>query len=161
MKNIKIKTVTQEDIAIWMALSHEYDDYVREFVFDLTEWYEGNESDLAFTDYMNAKIEKNEAFMATDNNEKCLGIVAFSRTYNRITFFGISHSQDYNLVGEILISYVLNLLNTKSEIAINIIKSTSQHIEEERKLIEKHGFIYISSELENGVPVDKMIKPPS
>ena len=162
MYNIKIKPVTQEDIPIWIALSHEYDDYVRELVSDLTEWYEGNESDLAFTDYMNAKIQKHEAFMATDNNKKkCLGIIAFSRTYNRITFFGISHSQDYNLVGEILMSYALNQLNTKLEITINIIKSTSQYIERERKLIEKYGFIYISSELENGVPVDKMMKQPS
>lgn len=161
MNNIKIKPITQQDIPIWIALSHEYDDYVRELVSDLTEWYEGNESDLAFTDYMNSKIEKNEAFMATDNNEKkCLGIVAFSRTYNRITFFGISHSQDYNLVGKILMSYVLNQLNTKLEIAINIIKSAAQHIEKERELIEKYGFIYISSELENGVPVDKMMKQP-
>jgi len=58
-------------------------------------------------------------------------------------------------------SYALNQLNTKLEISINIIKSTSQYIEKERKLIEKYGFIYISSELENGVPVDKMMKQPT
>ena len=162
MNSIKIKPMTTEDIPMWISLSNEHDDYVRELVPDLTQWYEGNESDMAFADYMKAKIKQREAFMAIDKSEKkCLGIVAFSKKHNRITFFGISHNQDYYLAGEILMSYALNQLNTHLEITINVIKSTAHHIEKERDFIKKFGFICIGSELENGVPVDKMIKQPS
>jgi predicted GNAT family N-acyltransferase len=117
---------------------------------------------VAFADYMKAKIEQREAVMAIDKNEKkCLGIVAFSRNHNRITFFGISHNQDYYLVGEILMSYALNQLNSHHEITINVIKSTAHYIEKEREFIKKFGFICIGSEFENGVPVDKMMKQSS
>ena len=95
---------------------------------DLTHWYEGNEFDMAFADYMKAKIEQREAFMAFNKQTNNLGIVALSRKHNRITFFGISHKQDYYLVGEILMSYALNQLNSNLEITINVIISTAQHI---------------------------------
>jgi len=58
-------------------------------------------------------------------------------------------------------NYALNQLNMNREITINVIKSTAQHIEKEREFIKKYGFSCISSELENGVPVDKMVKQPS
>lgn len=162
MSSIKIRPITIEDIPMWIALSKEHDDYVKELVSDLTQWYEGNESDMAFTDYIIAKIQQQEAFMATDNNGKwCFGIVAFSKKYNRITFFGISHNQDFYLVGEALMSYALNQLNSNMEIAINIIQSTAPQIEKEREFIKRYGFVCIGSELENGVPVDKMMKQPS
>lgn len=161
MSSIIIRTITEADIPMWIALSKEHDDYVRELVSDLTQWYEGNETAMAFIDYMKAKIEQQEAFMATDSSEKmCYGIVAFSKKHNRITFFGISHNQDYYLVGDLLMCYALNQLNRSKEITINVIKSTAPQIEMEREFIKKCGFVYIDSEFENGVPVDKMMKQP-
>ncbi|MBI9011575.1 MAG: GNAT family N-acetyltransferase [Clostridiales bacterium] len=157
MDDILIKPVTKDDIGIWIDLSREYDEYIKELVSDLTHWYEGNETDIAFSDYMTAKIEKNEAFMAIDDKE-CLGIVAFSKTYNRITFFTVAHNKEYESVGKILMDYAFNQLNTSLDISINVIKSTAEHVRRERAFIEKYGFEFTNEELENGVPVDKMIK---
>lgn len=162
MRNIKIKTITAEDIPRWIDLAKEHDAYVNDLVSDLTQWYEENGSDIAFADYMKAKIKQNEAFMATDtDNIGCYGVVAFSRKHNRITFFGVAHNQDYYLIGELLMSWALNQLNCNKEITINVIKSTAQQIEKEREFIKKCGFVYISTEWENGVPVDKMMKQPT
>jgi len=53
---------------------------------------------------MNTKIAKKEAIMAIDSiGTNCLGIIAFSRTYNRITFFGVSHKANFNSVSKLLI----------------------------------------------------------
>lgn len=88
MNKIMIRPMTIKDIPTWMTLSHEYDNYVKELVPDLVQWYEGNDTDMAFGDYMKAKIKQQEAFMAINKeNKACLGIIALSHTYNRINFF--------------------------------------------------------------------------
>lgn len=162
MNCIITKSMTTEDIPTWIALSNEYDDYVRGIVPDLTQWYEGNESDMAFADYMKAKIEQGEAIKAIEKNtNKCLGIVAFSKKHNRITFFGIYHSEDFFLTGEILMNCVFSYLNNNREITINVLKSKEKHINKHRELYNKYEFIYGSNVLENGVPVDRLIKLPS
>ncbi|QUI20882.1 hypothetical protein HZI73_00515 [Vallitalea pronyensis] len=136
--------------------------YVKELVPDLVQWYEGNEKDMAFGDYMKAKIKQQEAFMAINKETKgCLGIIALSHTYNRITFLGISHTKYYKLAGDMLMSYALGQLNSRIEIAINLIKSNAEHINYMRELIKEYGFVKEQSALENGVPVDKMIKKAS
>ena len=159
MENILIKPVTKDDIGTWWDLSREYDEYIKEMVSDLTHWYEGNETDTAFTDYMNAKIEKNEAFMAIEDKE-CLGIIAFSKTHNRITFFAVVHNKEFEPVGGILMDHAFDQLNTSFDISINVVKSTAEHVKKEREFVKKRGFEFANEELENGVPVDKMIKQP-
>jgi hypothetical protein len=46
------------DRLLLMVHNHNVADYARELVPDLTRWYEGNESEMAFADYMKAKIEQ-------------------------------------------------------------------------------------------------------
>ncbi|ERJ10923.1 GNAT family N-acetyltransferase [Haloplasma contractile] len=153
-----IHKVKKKDKPTWIRLSSEYDDYVRELVPDLTEWYEGNETDISYDKYMNAKIEKGEAFMVKDKKtNKCLGIVAFSKKNNRITYLAVSHQADFFPVGELLMKLALSQLSTENEIAINVIKSKAEHIKKEKELITSHGFKSSSCTLENGVPVLKMI----
>lgn len=60
-----------------------------------------------------------------------------------------------------LMSYALDQLNSSIEIAINLIKSNAEHINYMRELIKEYGFVKEQSALENGVPVDKMIKKTS
>ena len=96
---MQIRIVTEADIPLWQALSSEYDDYVRELVGDLTKWYKGNDKDdnsIAFDAYMKSKVISQEAFIATNNSEDCLGIIAFSKQNNRITFFGVSKFADFS-----------------------------------------------------------------
>ena len=104
---MKIRLVNNTDISKWQELSHEYDCYVRELVPDLSKWYDGNDTSPAFGDYMNFKIIKQEAFMAVDTFDGCLGIIAISLRNNRITFFGVSHKSDFQSVGPALMKGVL------------------------------------------------------
>jgi|LSQX01.1.fsa_nt_gb hypothetical protein len=159
MNKIYIKPVISDDIPIWIALSHQYDAYASELVPDLSVWYEGDENSMAFTDYMIAKIKKNEVFMAIDEqSDICLGITAFSKTNNRITFFAVSHEVEFNNVGNMLIKHVLSRLDSTREVTVNILKSNAPHIIKEKELFGSFGFSIIGSQLENGVPVYIMSK---
>lgn len=93
---------------------------------------------------MKAKIAKDEAFMAVDHEMTCLGIIAFSKTHIRITFFGVSHKANFNHAGKLLIDHALGQLDDKKKIIINVIKSNAHHIQSEK--------------IENGVPIEKLIK---
>ena len=156
---MQIREVTYDDISKWLSLAHEYDKYVKELVPDLIEWYNGSQTSISFENYMNAKILQHEAFIVTcKNNQDCFGITAISIKNNRITFFGISHNCDFMKIGEQLLSYSLNLLNSNADIFVNIIKSKEKQIQKQYELFDKFGFLYYSDGLENGVPVNIMIK---
>lgn len=159
MTDILLKTVGENDIPQWLKLSHEFDVYIKELVGSLSQWYDGNENDIAFWDYMNSKIVKKEAIMAVGRvNTDCLGIIAFSRNNNRITFFGVSHKAHFETVSQMLIGYALSQLDANKQISVNIIKSDAEMLRKEREIFYEYGFVNYKSELENGVPVDKLCK---
>ena len=87
-------------------------------------------------------------------NTDCLGIIAFSRNINRITFFAVSHKAHFESVSKLLIDYALNHLDMNKRIIVNVIKSDAEILCKEHKVFTNYGFIYSNSELENGVPVD-------
>jgi hypothetical protein len=153
---MEIRLLTMEDINAWEKLSYEYDCYVKELVPDLTEWYEGNgtKDSLSFKFYMEDKIIKKEAFMAMDQYKNCLGIVAFSRENNRITFFGISHNADIKNIGNLLLKHALNQLDKNKDISINEIANNTDWIQKCKEIILENGFIQEEDSLENGVPVN-------
>ncbi len=155
---MQIRCVVLADIPKWQSLSSEYDRYVKELVPDLTEWYEGNDDSLSFTTYMKSKIVKQEAFMAVDASDMCLGIVAFSKKNNCITFFAVSHNADFDLVGHALLRHALGSLNASTPISINACTSREEWIENHRKLFVSLGFTLYGDAFENGVPVNTYIK---
>jgi hypothetical protein len=152
-----IKAVTFQDIQTWLNLSHEWDKLVGELISDVSIFYEG------FDDYMVSKIRQHEAFMAVDRmSEQCIGIVAFSKSNNRISYFRVSKNTALQLVGSKLIEIALNQLDTTNEISANVWKSDLTLVKQERNLFENYGFIeYDNSVFEAGVPTCLMIKPPS
>jgi len=157
---MQIKNVGFEDTYKWMLLSKEYDEYVRETTSDLTEWYEGGDTSFSFDEYMERRIRRNEAFMAVDERDECYGIIAISRDNNNITFFGTFHKYDTLSVGDFLIRYALSELDANKSIKINELKSNSRQIQKNYALLDKFGFIYQDEVLENGVPVNCMVKNP-
>jgi hypothetical protein len=73
---------------------------------------------------MAAKIKQHEAFMAMDRmSEKCLGIVAFSKNHNRITFIGVTQDADFQKVGGKLMEVALNQLDNTKEITVNVLRA--------------------------------------
>ena len=154
MVYMEIKLVIKEDISKWKNLSLEHDKYVKELVSDLTEWYEGNENSISFDKYMESKINQKEAFIAVDNKNNCLGIIAFSYKRNYITFFGITEDMDIEIIGNKLLHYVFELMDKNKPISINAINSKSEWIMKYIEVYIKNGFVFNGNTLENGVPVN-------
>ncbi|MHB8104611.1 MAG: GNAT family N-acetyltransferase [Dehalococcoidales bacterium] len=147
-----IRALTKKDIPDWLALAHEGDDVVRGLNADIIVFYEG------FDEFMARKIEQHEASMAADSiTGRCLGIVAFSKNHNRITFLGVFKNADFQKVGRKLMETALNQLDDTKEITVNVIKSAAIIIKKERALYERFRF-FVSTETvkENGVHVVQM-----
>ena len=151
---MKIRHVTNNDIKKWEYLSFEHDKYVNDLVSDLSEWYNGNENSISFNKFMESKTNKNEAFMAIDENDNCLGIIAFSYKNNNITFFGISSNTNIEIIGNKLLAYILNLLDKNNSIYVNLMKSKSNRINRYKELFINNGFTLYGDTIENGVPVN-------
>jgi hypothetical protein len=150
---MKIRQVTEKDIPKWMQLSTEHDRYVKELVSDLALWYEGNENLPSFKNYMESKISKKEAFIAVDELDICLGIIAISHKNNNITFFAVSHRANIEIVGNKLLHYAFALLDETKSIHINEIQSTSDWIKKYQEVFISNGFVIKEKSFEHGVPV--------
>lgn len=97
-----------------------------------------------FDSYIEAKINKGEAFMAVDTFDNCLGVIAFSKGNNCITFFGITHTTDFQEVGDVLLHYALDCLDKTKPIFINEIASSSPWTKQHGKLYLSCGFTFSS-----------------
>lgn len=148
MNKIIIQKLSFDDCQIWLNLAHEADKIVQKLIPDINIFYEG------FDLYMNSKIQKNEAYMVVnDDSKKCMGIVAFSRTYNRITFLGVFELFDFIGVGSKLVDFALKQLDCSKPISANVLKGDIEPLQKERQLYETFGFIeYDNSIFEAGVP---------
>ena len=157
---VRIKNVCLSDIPVWISLSKEYDTYIRDIVSELTEWYEGGETSISFDSYMKAKIDKNEVFMVTDEDENCHGIIAVSKANHRITFFAVSHKSNFAKTGDYLLDHALSVLDKNAAITANILKSNADHIQKQYALFNEYGFVFSFDGLENGTPVSCMERNP-
>ena len=146
-----------EDRQAWLILAHESDEIVSRLIPDIATFFGG------FYDYMDAKIRQNEAFMAEDRiSKRCQGIVGFSKKHNRITFLGVAKNRDFQKIGSKLIVFALNQLDNSREISVNVLKSDSEPIKQERKLYESLGFTeHDNTIFEAGVPACMMKRPPT
>jgi len=145
-----------DDCQTWLNLAHESDELVSQLVPDISTFYDG------FNDYMKAKIKQNEAFMAVDRiSGQCLGVIAFSKSHNRITFLGVSVNSDFPAIGSELMEVALNQLDNTREISVTVLKSDADPVKQERSLYESLGFNeYDDTILEAGVPACLMKKLP-
>lgn len=140
-----------------MNLAHESDEIVEKLITNVNIFYEG------FDTYMNTKIRKKEAYMAVDDSLKqCLGIVTFSKTYNRTTFLGVFEAFNFIFVGFMLIDFALKQLDYSKPISANVLKGNIQHLLKERKSYETFGFVECdNSILEAGVLACMLILSPN
>ena len=150
-----IRQVTMDDRQTWLALAHESDEIVSRLIPDIATFYDG------FDDYMDAKIRQNEAFLAEDRmSKRCLGIIAFSKKNNRITYLGVADNNAIQKIGSKLMEVALNQLDNSREISVNVIKSDAEPIKQEQKLYESLGFTeYDNTIFEAGVPACLMKRP--
>jgi len=142
-----IRAVVKEDIPAWLAIAHEGDNIIARMIPDIAVFYHG------FNAYMARKIKQNEAFMAYDVlSGKCLGIVAFSKKNNRISFIGINKTANFQTVGTKLMEHALKQLDNKKEITANVIDSNTGVFQKERLLYKSFRFIETDDKMmESGV----------
>ena len=149
------RLMSKDDIPTWLALAHEGDDIISALIPDTAVFYRG------FDDYIKMKIKNNESFMVVDSiSDKCLGIAAYSRKNNRITFLGVFREADLEETGGKLLETLLNKFDTNREITANVIKSDNEMIQRERRLYESFGFVKDAEIIEDGVPAFRMKRVP-
>jgi diadenosine tetraphosphate (Ap4A) HIT family hydrolase len=146
-----VRWLTTEDIPLWETLSKEYDQYIYEIATDFSKWYQG------FHDYMNRKINQHEAVIAVDRmSGRCNGAVAFSRSYNRITFFAISPLTNHKTTANKLITVAMRQLDTNSNITVNLPVGGNEHLELDRCVFLENGFSYVEEVDIDGCPMHKL-----
>jgi hypothetical protein len=149
-----IRAVTEEDIPIWLKLAQESETIVKELIPEVSVFYEG------FDAYMQAKIRQQEAFMAWEPDAGCVGIVAFSRRHNGITFLGVFERHTYQYAGDPLLAFALSRLDGSQEITSTVLKGSHPRLAEEMQLYERCGFWAGEDTIEAGAPAVVMKKLP-
>ena len=151
-----IRWANKQDIPMWEALSKEYDKHISEISADFNKWYHG------FIDYMNRKIEQYEAVIAVDRmSGNCNGIIAFSRSNNRITFFAVSSKANHAKTAEKLLCVALRQLNPNNDITINLLESNHKPLITDRLFFDNNGFEFVKSVNIDGCPMSEMTRPAS
>jgi diadenosine tetraphosphate (Ap4A) HIT family hydrolase/predicted GNAT family N-acyltransferase len=150
-----IRALNKDDTPAWLALAHESDEIVSGLIPDIAAFYKG------FDEYMARKIKQHEAFMAADRiPNKCLGIVAYSKKHNRISYIGVTKDADFQNIGGKLMETALNQLDNAKEITANVLKSDAEMIKQERALYERFSFVESDDKVvESGIPACQMKRP--
>ncbi|HSR03895.1 MAG TPA: GNAT family N-acetyltransferase, partial [Proteiniclasticum sp.] len=128
-----IRWVTKKDRQAWIELSGT--------VAELFNSSPMN-PDQVFHDYMTRKIERFEALAAVDRmSGRVLGIIGFSRSGNRISWFAVQPDSRGKGIGQRLLQTALRHLdNTKN---VTVVTFTDEHPEGQaaRVVYGKNGFI--------------------
>ncbi len=151
-----IKEVTKEDIPVWLAIAHDGDAIIARMIPDIAVFYAG------FNDYMQRKIQHHEAFKAHDTiSGKCMGVIAFSKNNNRITFLGINKTANFHTIGTKLVEYALKELDNTKEITASVLDSNVGVFQKERSLFKTFSFIEANDKImESGVQAIQMKRQP-
>lgn len=149
-----IRWVVKEDKSSWSHLAGTV-----AHLFDSPDMA----TDEGFLNFMDSKIKKFEALCAIDRiSGRILGIIAFSRTYNRISWFAVQSDQRQKGIGTRLLATALrNLDNTKD---ISVITFTDDHIggEGARKIYKNADFVDLGDVIDDqGNKRCKMMRLPT
>jgi 8-oxo-dGTP pyrophosphatase MutT (NUDIX family)/ribosomal protein S18 acetylase RimI-like enzyme len=150
-----IRYVIQSDLASWLNLADDVAPIFR--APDMSR-------DPEFLDYVKSKIAKNEALIAIDlATSSCMGIIGFSRTHNRITWFGVYEMHQGKGVGTKLLRTALDELDRSREITVETYREDYAPGLAARNVYKKFGFLEIENGLYDklGNPICKMaLSPP-
>ncbi|MBC8080729.1 MAG: GNAT family N-acetyltransferase [Gorillibacterium sp.] len=150
-----IRHVTFEDVRNWLELAADVAEVFR--APDMA-------NDREFHEYMQAKINKYEAFMAVDYvSNRCMGIIGFSKNDNRITWFGVFEKHRNKGVGSKLLKCALNQLDWKKEITVETYSDDYMPGVPAKHVYRKFGFEDIDTSLTDklGNPIWQMAIGPS
>lgn len=148
-----IRHVTIEDIPAWVELAKDVSP-----IFRAPHMAE----DPDFHEYMHGKVAKYEAFIAVNRvTNSCLGVIGFSKSHNRITWFGVFEKHRGKGVGSKLIKCALNQLDWNREITVETFPDEFSPGAPAKRLYRKFGFDDAAALFDKlGNPISKMVKSP-
>lgn len=127
-----LRCVTTNDISSWQQLAGT----VAELFGSPNMPFE-----QSFLSYMNSKIAKLEALIAVDRmSNECLGIIGFSRTNNRISWFAVSEKYRNKGIGARLLNTALRHLDTSKNITVDTFCEDCLLGQPARAVYQKAGF---------------------
>ena len=116
----------------------------------------------SFLEYMDSKIDKYEALVAVDRmSSECLGFIGFSRTNNRISWFGVLENERGRGIGSRLLKTALRQLDTTNEITVTTFREDYQPGLPARVVYSKFGFSDKEQIEHDGQPRSLMSRPSS
>lgn len=116
--------------------------------------------DKDFLEYIDGKLSKFEALIAVDRmSGDCLGIIGFSRTYNRITWFGVFDKYCGRGIGLRLLETALRQLDNTKDITVETYRDDYDLGLPARAVYKRAGFIEVDNTIYDhlGNPLCKMI----
>lgn len=149
-----IRYAIQSDTAAWLNLADNVASVFR--APDMSK-------DPEFLDYMKSKISKNEALIAIDMaTSSCMGIIGFSRTHNRITWFGVFDMHRGKGVGTKLLRTALDELDLSRDITVETYREDYEAGRAARAVYKKMGFVDTNQEYFDklGNPICLMVRSP-
>jgi len=120
--------------------------------------------DPGFHRHMDSKIEKYEALIAVQRMAgECLGVISFSRSHNRISWFAVSEAHRGRGVGARLLRCALNQLDPSKEITVETFLEGQEGGEPALRLYHKFGFEVVDRAVNDalGNPRRRMVTMPS
>lgn len=154
-RNMLIRWATQSDKPAWVLLAENV-----AHIFGNVNM----PTDDDFHEYMDGKLSKYEALIAVDRmTNECLGIVGFSRTFNRITWFGVFEKHRGKGIGTMLMKCALNQLDSSKEMTVETYRDDFPLGAPARKVYHKVGFLDVDNTIFDhlGNPRCKMVIAPS
>ncbi len=121
-------------------------------------------NDPEFHEYIDKKLSKYEAIIAKDRmSNDYLGIIGFSRTHNRITWFGVFEKYRGKSIGSKLLNCALNQLDWSKDITVETYPDEYEPGIPTKKIYRKYGLIDIDKTLLDKLdnPIWKMVIPAS
>ena len=146
-----IRWATEKDLSAWYALATEVSPIFRHPA-DMGV-------DPEFIAYAQSKSSKYEALTAVDYmSGKNMGFIGFSRTYNRITWFGVSSKYRGKGIGSRLLKTALRQLDHARPITVETYPEGYESGIPAKNLYRKFGFIETESNLfgPHNLPICRM-----
>jgi diadenosine tetraphosphate (Ap4A) HIT family hydrolase/ribosomal protein S18 acetylase RimI-like enzyme len=154
LREMLIRWAAEQDLDQWIIMATEVSPIFRHPA-DMGR-------DPEFIEYAKSKSSKFEALTAVDYMSGAnIGFIGFSRTYNRITWFGVSEKHRNKGVGSRLLKTALRQLDTNREITVTTFRDSYAPGAAARIIYGKFGFTECELTEHNGLPRSLLVRPPS
>ena len=98
--------------------------------------------DPDFSRYMDSKIAKQEALAAADPmTSRIYGVIGFSRTHNRVSWFAVSEDHRQKGIGTRLLHDAIGQMNASREISVCTFHQEDSLGQSARAIYRKFGFV--------------------